>query len=291
MDFQPVLDSLGKIVRDLIDFIPRLVNGLIILVVGLLISFLIRAIVRFVFRRIGLNQLADRAGISRVLQDLKIRVTLSEALAQLIFYYLVISFATEAMHLIQLESVAELLTNLLRFIPSAVSAAVIIILGSMFARFLGNTITAVAENVNITYSRGLGKIVEYAILAFVVILAVSTLGIDISILTSSMTIIVASVGLAIALTFGLGSRETARNVIAGYSVQQKLGTGQQVSFGEYSGTIRSTSGAYTVVEVTNEQGEAEDLVVPSSMLLERLIRVKRNPGNDIEDIPPASPTE
>jgi small-conductance mechanosensitive channel len=291
MDFQPVLDSLGKIVRDLIDFIPRLVNGLIILVVGLLISFLIRAIVRFVFRRIGLNQLADRAGISRVLQDLKIRVTLSEALAQLIFYYLVISFATEAMHLIQLQSVAELLTNLLRFIPSAVSAAVIIILGSMFARFLGNTITAVADNVNITYSRGLGKIVEYAILAFVVILAVSTLGIDISILTSSMTIIVASVGLAIALTFGLGSRETARNVIAGYSVQQKLGTGQQVSFGEYSGTIRSTSGAYTVVEVTNEQGEAEDLVVPSSMLLERLIRVKRNPGNDIEDIPPASPTE
>jgi small-conductance mechanosensitive channel len=195
------------------------------------------------------------------------------------------------MHLIQLQSVAELLTNLLRFIPSAVSAAVIIILGSMFARFLGNTITAVADNVNITYSRGLGKIVEYAILAFVVILAVSTLGIDISILTSSMTIIVASVGLAIALTFGLGSRETARNVIAGYSVQQKLGTGQQVSFGEYSGTIRSTSGAYTVVEVTNEQGEAEDLVVPSSMLLERLIRVKRNPGNDIEDIPPASPTE
>jgi small-conductance mechanosensitive channel len=291
MDFQPVLDSLGKIVKDLIDFIPRLVNGLIILVVGLLISFLIRAIVRFVFRRIGLNQLADRAGISQVLQDLKIRVALSEALAQLIFYYLVISFATEAIHLIQLESVAELLTNLLRFIPSAVSAAIIIILGSMFASFLGNTITAIADNVNITYSRGLGKIVEYAILAFVVILAVSTLGIDISILTSSMTIIVASVGLAIALTFGLGSRETARNIIAGYSVQQQLGAGQQVSFGEYSGTIRSTSGAYTVVEVTNEQGEAEDLVVPSSMLLERFIRVKRNPGNDTEDIPPASPTE
>lgn len=289
MDFQPVLDSLGKIVRDLVDFIPRLVNGLIILVVGLLISLLVRAIVRFVFRRIGLDQLAERAGINRVLQDLKITVTLSKALAQLIFYYLIVSFATEAMRLIQLAAVAELLTNLLRFIPGAVSAAIIIILGSMFARFLGNTITAVADNVNITYSRGLGKIVEYAILSFVVILAVSTLGIDISILTSSMTIIVASVGLAIALTFGLGSRETARNIIAGYSVQQRLGAGQQVSFGDYSGTIRSTSGAYTVVEVTNEQGEVEDLVVPSSMLLERFIRVKRNPGNTSEDIPPANP--
>ncbi len=276
MNFQPVLDSVGKIIRDIADFIPRLVNGLIILIIGYIISLLVRIVVRFIFRRIGLDDLAERAGINRVLQELRIKISLSKLLAQLIFYYLLISFATEAARLIQLVSIAELLTSLLRFLPLAVSAAIIVILGSMLARFLGNAITAVADTVNINYGQGLGKIVEYAVLAFAVILAVSTLGIDITILTTSMTIVVASAGLAVALTFGLGSRETARNIIAGYSVQQKLEPGQQVTFEEYSGTVRSTTGAFTTIEVTNEQGEVEDIAIPSSLLMQKVVRINRN---------------
>ncbi|HAG97652.1 MAG TPA: hypothetical protein DCL75_02005, partial [Ktedonobacter sp.] len=95
----------------------------------------------------------------------------------------------------------------------------------MLARFLGNTIAAVAANVNITY----GKIIEFAIVAFVVVLAVSTLGVDTTILTTSLTIIIASAGLAIALTFAFGSRESARNVIAGFYVRQNFQPGQRLT--------------------------------------------------------------
>ena len=216
MSFQPVINSLIKTLTDIINFIPRLVNGLIILLVGYIISAVVRWILRLVFRSIRLDQLAERSGINNAMSGLGVRASLSDMLAQIAFFFLLLSFATSAISLMGLTALADLLQGVLHFIPRAISAAVLVVFGSMLARFLGNAIIAVADNVNITYGKALGKIIEYAIVAFVVVLAISTLGVDTTILTSGFTIIIAAAGLAIALTFAFGSRESARNVIAGF---------------------------------------------------------------------------
>lgn len=268
MSFQPVLDSLTQIFTQILTFLPHFVNGLIILIIGYILSALIRWIVRFILQRIRLQDLADRAGIVGAMRGLGVRTPLPEIIAQVIFFFLILSFATAAMRLMGLLAVADLLESLLLFIPKAISSAILIIFGSMLARFLGNTITAVADTVNITYSNALGKIIEYAIVAFVAVLAISTLGIDTTILTTSLTIIIAAAGLAIALTFGMGSREAAKNVIAGYYVRQNFRTGQRIVLREHSGVVRSTSGAYTVLETQDENGARITISLPNTMLLE-----------------------
>jgi small-conductance mechanosensitive channel len=274
MNFQPVIDSLTKIVLDILGFIPHFVNGLIILIVGYLISAGIRWLVRFILHRVHLQELADRAGIVTAMRGLGIRAPLPEIIAQILFFFLFLSFATAAVRLMELLAVADLLESLLLFIPKAISAAILILFGSMLARFLGNTLTAVADSVNITYSRALGRIVEYAIVSFVVVLGISTLGVDTTILTSSLTILIASAGLAIALTFGLGSRESARNVIAGFYVRQNFHPGQQVTLGEYSGTLRSIAGAYTVLDTIDENGEQGTVSLPNLLLMQHAVRTK-----------------
>jgi hypothetical protein len=271
MSFQPVLDSLYKIYLSIIDFIPRFINGLIILIVGYVICILVRWILRFIFRQIRLEQLMNRAGISTALRGLGIHAPLTEILVQIVFFFLILSFAIQAVGLMGLAAVASLLENVLVFIPRAISAALLLIFGSMLGRFLGETIAAVAENVNITYSKALGKIVEYAIVAFVVVLAISTLGVDTTILTSSFTIIVASAGLAIALTFALGSRESARNVIAGYYIRQNFQPGQMLTVDTYTGRLLSISGAYTTLEIVSAVGERSTISLPNSLFLKRAI--------------------
>jgi Conserved TM helix/Mechanosensitive ion channel len=291
MSFQPVVDALTKIVFDIINFIPRFVNGLIILIVGYLISRLVRWIVRVVLRQIRFDQLADRTGITNALDALGVSITLSEVIAQVVFFFLLLSFATSAVGLMGLAAVADLLQSVLRFIPRAISAAIIIIFGSMLARVLGATITAVAENVNITYGKALGKIIEYAVLAFAIVLAISTLGVDTTILTSSLTIIIASTGLAIALTFALGAREAARNVIAGHYVRQSFQPGQQVTLGDYRGRVRSTTGAYTVLETGDEGGEKNTVSLPNSFLLQNAVMGQEAPQSESRENPPAVANE
>jgi small-conductance mechanosensitive channel len=279
MNFRPVVDSLTKILTDILNFIPLFINGLIILIIGYLVCLVVQVILRFVFRQIRLEQLADRIGVTRALRGLGIRAPLPEMLTQIVFFFLLLSFAREAVRLMGLAAVAVLLDNVLLFIPRAISAALLLIFGSMLGRFLGDTVTTVAENVNITYSRALGKIIEYAIVAFVVVLAISTLGVDTTILTSSFTIIIAAAGLAIALTFALGSRESARNIIAGFYVRQNFRTGERLTLGEYSGRIRSTSGAYTVLEVTGEGSENSTISLPNSLLLQSAVIGQENAAN------------
>src|SRR5579863_1243892 len=283
MSFQPVIDALTKILSDIINFIPRFVNGLIILIVGYLISRLVRWIVRLILREIRFDHLVQRTGITNALETLGVRIPLSEVIAQVVFFFLLLSFATSAVGLMGLAAVADLLQSVLRFVPRAISAGIIIIFGSMLARFLGAAITAVTENVNITYRRALGKIIEYAVLAFVIVLAISTLGVDTTILTSSLTIIIASTGLAIALTFALGAREAARNVIAGHYVRQNFQPGQQLTLGGYSGRLRSTSGTYTVLETDEEGGQGNTISLPNSFLLQNAVKG--------QDIPQSAPQE
>ena len=285
MVFQPVLDSLTKILTDILNFLPRFANGLIVLIVGYFVSALIRWIVRLVLRSIRLEQLAQRGGVTSALQGLGIRAPIGEILAQIVFFFLILSFATAAMQLMGLTTVATLLQNVLTFIPRAISGALIVIFGSMLARFLGGTITTVADSVNITYANALGKIIEYAIVAFVVVLAISTLGVDTTILTTSLTIIIASAGLALALTFALGARDSARNVIAGYYVRQAFQPGQRLTYDTYTGVVRTTFGTYTVLEVTNEAGQQSTVSLPNTLLLRRAIIS----GGATPPTPPSAP--
>lgn len=286
MNFQPVLDSLQKILNDIVDFIPRFINGLIILIVGYLICLLVRWIVRLVLRGIRLDQLAERTGVSSVVRGLGVRSPLSQLLAQIVFFFLILSFATASVRLMGLVAVAELLENVLRFVPRAISAALLLIFGSMLARFLGNTVSAIADNVNITYGVALGKILEYAIIIFAAVLAISTLGVDTTLLTSSLTIIVAAAGLAIALTFGLGTREAARNVIAGYYVRQQFRPGQPITFGDYTGTIHSTVGAYTQLDVVAADGTQQIVTLPNLLLLEQASSSNNTPEAEVTTSPP-----
>ncbi len=267
MVFQPVLDALTKILTDILNFLPGFANGLIVLIIGYLVSALIRWIVRGVLRGIRLEQLAQRSGVTTSLESLGVRAPISEIIAQIVFFFLILSFATSAMELMKLTTVAVLLQNVLGFVPRAISGALIVIFGSMLARFLGGTITSVADSVNITYANALGKILEYAIVAVIVVLAISTLGVDTTILTTSLTLIVAAAGLALALTFAFGARDSARNVIAGYYVRQAFQPGQRLTYGTYTGTVRTTFGTYTVLDITNEQGQPATVSLPNTLLL------------------------
>jgi Conserved TM helix/Mechanosensitive ion channel len=277
MTFQPVVTTLTKIISAVLDFLPMFVNGIIILILGYLICVILRWIVRFILRHIGFDQLVDRAGITAAIGRLGVRTPLSTIIAQLIFFFLLLSFITAAMNLIGFVAIAELLQSVLRFIPKAISAAIIIIFGTMLASFVGNAVTTLARNVNIAYDRALGKISEYAIVAFVIVLAISTLGVDTTILTAVLSLIVASAGIAIALTFAFGARESARNVIAGFYVRQHFQPGQQLTFDTYSGAVRSTTGAYTLLEVTAETGEHNTIALPNALLLQRAVLSRELP--------------
>lgn len=273
MDFRIVIDALTKIVYDIVNFIPRLVNGLIILVVGYVVALLVRRIVSFVLRRVKFDPLVERAGLTGALKGLGVKAPLSYILVQSIFVLLLLSFLITSARLMGLEPVAQVFEKLLAFLPTLLAALVVFLIGGIAAQFLGNTVTALAAGAGVNTPARLGKIVQYLVSVFVVIIALGVLGMDTALLVTAVTIMIGAFGLALALALGLGARGVVRHVLAGYYVRQRFRPGQPIAFEQVAGEVGGVGGVNTVIETA--QGT---VVLPNAMLLESVVASPQTPA-------------
>jgi small-conductance mechanosensitive channel len=266
MNFQVVIDSLTKIVVDIVNFIPNLINGLIILLVGYLVSRFVRWLLRFVLTRLRFDPLVERTGITGSLRGLGVKMSLSEIVAQTIFTLLLLSFLITATRLMGLAAVATLLERLLEFLPNIIAALIVFLLGGIVAKFMGDTVRTLAAG-GVSYAARLGRFVQYLISVFVVVVALQTLGIDTSILVTALTLLIAAFGLAIGLALGLGARPVVRHILAGYYLRQRFAVGQSIATGQVRGEVGGIGGVNTVL--TTAEGR---VVIPNSVLLESTVQ-------------------
>ena len=202
MDPQVVIDALIQIVTDIVSYLPSLVNGLLVLLVGYLVARIVRWLVRVVLRRIGIDALAERTGVVTGLQRLGIRLIPSALVAQIVFALLVLTFMITATRLMQLEAVAVLLERLLTYLPNLVAALIVFLVGTAVARLVGLFVAGSAAGAGLGYARQLGRLVESLASLFVIVLALGVLGVDVGLLVTAITILIAAAAFAIALALG-----------------------------------------------------------------------------------------
>jgi small-conductance mechanosensitive channel len=100
-----------------------------------------------------------------------------------------------------------------------------------------------------------------------VIIALGQLRVDTRILNILTIVILSGASLAFALTFGLGTRDTTRNLIAGFYARRLFGAGEDLELAGERGTLRSISATQTVLE-----SAGMTVAVPNSTFLEQVIR-------------------
>lgn len=277
MNFQLVIDSLTQIGSDIINFIPNLVNGLIILLVGVLIARLVRFVVRFSLERLRFDLLVERMGVTNALRSVGITMKVSTLLAQTMFILLLLSFLITATRLLGLEAVATLLEQLIEFLPQIIASLIIFVMGGMAAQFVGGLVTSALAASGVANAGRVGRAMQYLLSVFVVILALSRLGVDTAMLVTALTITIAAFGLALGLSLGLGARGVVSHIIAGFYLRQRYPTGEQIVMGDVRGAIENIGPVSTEL-----QGELGRVVVPNSVLLEATVQAgERRPSGGL----------
>jgi small-conductance mechanosensitive channel len=266
MDLQIILDTLLEIYHSFVGAIPGFVNGLAILLVGWLVSWLLRKVIVFVLRRIKFDELVDRVGVTGVMRGIGLGKGLSQIIGQVVFWYVLLFFVISALRSMGLGDLAEMIVKLLTYVPRAIGAIIMVIVGGMGAKFTGDTVSSLVGGTGVTFARSLGRLVQYVISIFVIVLSIGMLGIDTAILVSSITILIAAVGLALALAFGLGARSIVQHVVASYYVRQSFRPGQTVRVGEHEGVI---TGITTVV--TRLDTAEGSVTVPNGLFFDEAV--------------------
>ena len=204
-----LVDTTREFLHQSAALLPRLVLALAVTGVGWLVAKIVRFAIEKGLRAVNFNVLTQRAGTDHFLQAAGLRGDTSTLFGLLGYWMVLVAALMVAFNGLGLTYVTDLLQRVELFGPKVLVAGLVLVLGSYFARFVGESIERFCRDAQISDGDILGKVVRYLIMAFVVMIALSQIEVGGDFVQWAFLIILAGVILALALAFGLGGREWA----------------------------------------------------------------------------------
>ncbi|HEY2652613.1 MAG TPA: mechanosensitive ion channel domain-containing protein [Solirubrobacteraceae bacterium] len=263
----PATSVLGQAGQDLGAFIPRLGGAIALLLIGLLLTRLIARLLLRAMQAAGVDRLADRGGLTSVLQASGLGGSLAGVIARAIRIFLTIVVVFAALSLLGLQFLSASLNQAILELPRLFIAAALILAGVVVAG------AARQRTDRLTYQLDfpvpLGQIVQVSILAIFAIIAAAEIGISTELLLILIGVLVAAVAGTFTLAFGLGSRDVARALSAGRYLRHDYRVGQEIGFGDVRGRITRIQSTGTMLDA----GEGRSIRVPNHMLIESVVTI------------------
>lgn len=184
-----------------IGFIPNIVIGLVIIVIGCMIGKLVGQIVTRLIASAGLD-----AKLQGLLDEKSQKFVLSKVAGGVVYAVVVIFFVVEGLNVLNLDVLTNVGTFIIAYMPNVLAAVLILgaalIAGSMVEKALRKS------GMN-TYA----VVAKVAINVVGVFMILSQLGIASAIVNDAFLLIVAAVAVAFAIAFGIGGKEFAAKTL------------------------------------------------------------------------------
>lgn len=261
-----IVSALSELGANIAGFIPNFVGMLVILLIGWILARFVQVVSGRVLARAGLDRASERLGVPDTLGGAGIERTPSALIARLLFWLLMLTFVLSAVETLGLTAVTATIDRLIAYLPKIIGASLIVLLGLLLARFVGNVVGSGAAAANMPYARSLGAVARGAMVIMVGILAVEQLGVDAALLLWAAITVLAALMIGLALAFALGSREVVGAILAGYYLRKSLREGTAVDVGGRQGTLARVG----PIDTLFRSGETS-WSVPNQQLLQSVI--------------------
>ena len=205
--------SLTSFWTQLAGFVPQLLAALVLLFVGWILANLARTGVVKLLDILRFDSLAEKTGIEAFLRQGHLDISLSRIIANLVYWVIIFIVIVTVANSLGLHMVAELFNKVVLYIPNLIVAILVLVFGVLVARFINRLVFAYLNNIGVQGALTISTLSEYAVIIFVVFVALEQLEIGTTLLTAAFQIGFGAIGLAFALAFGLGGREWAAGVI------------------------------------------------------------------------------
>ncbi len=193
--------------------IPSIVGALLLLVIGWIVAGIVGGLVTRLLRKVGLDTIATKAGITAFLQRAKLKLDAAGLVGGIITWYVRLIFVIMAANAVGITAVSSVLNQIIAFIPNLLVALLILGVLAWLAGVTRNLVSGAAESAGVQNSGALAMLAYATVLGFGIVAAASQIGVAATLINILFTGVVAAVALAFALAFGLGGREEAAKVL------------------------------------------------------------------------------
>jgi hypothetical protein len=204
-----LLDPLRAALVQAAVYLPRLGAALLIVLAGWLLAKAARFAVVKGLRAINLHVVTRRSGLDEVIEEGSSGTDTITVLGVLVYGGVLLASLVIAFSTLGLPHVTDLASRAMMFVWRLALGLLIVAFGSYVARFAGQAVASRCAEQGIGDAQAIGQLVRYAILGFVLVIAIDQVDIAGSIVRVTFLILLGGVVLALALAFGLGGRDWA----------------------------------------------------------------------------------
>ncbi len=199
-----------------VNFIPKFFVGLVVLVIGIIIAAILKQIVVGAFRALKVDVYLKKYGVPGAKEG----YIWANLLAEIVRWFVIIVFLIPTAEVWGLPQIITILNEFLLYLPNVFVAAVIAMVGFVFAKLSHDVLLASMKSVDSATAVTVASITKWAINVFVILVALNQLGVASDLIRILFTGIVAMLAIAGGIAFGLGGQRTAQDVVEG--VRRKL---------------------------------------------------------------------
>lgn len=265
------LSSLNDIISKIAQILPNILGALLILVFGwLLTKFMLFLIKRFL-KVIDLEGKSGKLKQKTFLNGIPSKINITRAILSVVKYTFYIVILSVVFDVLGWDSISVEVTKLLAYLPKLFSGIAIFIAGLYIAGFVKQSMLSLSGAVNLAGGRFIGQAAYFIILIIISVTALNQAGVDTTVITNNITIILGACLLIVTLALGLGSKNIVGQLLQTFYTKKYFKVGQYITLENgVEGEIVAMDNIYISIDIKNEI-----LVIPINKFSQKSNRIKK----------------
>lgn len=205
-----IWDPLRRFLERGLEMLPVLLAVLIVLIGGVLLAWVIDALVRNLLRTMGFDRLASRPNVADSMRRAGFWQTPSALVGHILRWVIVVLTLIGALSILSSEATDAVISSMVDYLPRLGAALLIVVLGYAVGTFVGRSVLLWAVNARVRGAQWLAGGTQIVVGVFFAALALEHLGFGRDIALVVLAILLGGGVLAAALAFGLAGQDLAR---------------------------------------------------------------------------------
>lgn len=264
-----ILNSLRNLTDGFFESLSSFFGALLTLFIGWLLAKFIRFIFVKVLRSIHFDQLVEKLNIESLFIRLNIKIKPSAIIGKFVYWLILLVFIISATEILGWEIVSKEISKLIEFLPKLLFALIFFIVGFYLSEMIKKAVYTATNSAGISGAKAISNIVFYVLMIFISITSLDQAGVDTTLFTSNITLIIGGALLAFAIAYGFASRDILTNILASFYVKDKYKVGLKIKVNGTKGVIENSD----TLSITILTEDKRKLIIPIKKLISEEVEI------------------
>lgn len=233
------IDSLSTMGKEIAVVLPKIIGAITVLLLGWVVIKIVLFLLGKILKLTKANALSDRINDMNIFGKGDLKVDIVKIILGFVKWGLLLVILIVAADILNWRIISTEIGNLLRYLPRFFSALVLLMIGFYIGNLVKNAVKRLFDSLELGGSNLVSNLLFYIIVVFMSITALNQAGVDTTIITNNITLILGSFLLAFGLGLGLGSKDVIADILRSYYTRKTYAVGDKITIGDDSGTIEA----------------------------------------------------